>query len=98
VLEAMATGLPVIASRVGGNPELVQEGISGLLFPAADVDALTRALATLIDEPSLRRDMGLAAEARIRNSFNWQRTVDSYLGLYDKLLFPGDTRSRAGGY
>lgn len=98
VLEAMATGLPVIASAVGGNPELVQEGTTGLLFPAGDADALTHALMTLIDDPALRRHMGRAAAVRIRQNFNWQRTVDSYLGLYDELLCPGAIRSRAGGY
>ncbi len=98
VLEAMATGLPVIASSVGGNPELVQQGRSGLLFPAGDADALARALATLINDPRLRQDMGRAAEARIQHSFSWQRTVESYLGIYDELLYPGAVHSRAGGY
>lgn len=98
VLEAMASGLPVIATSVGGNPELVQDGATGLLFPAGDVSALARALATLIDNPSRRHAMGEAAEAHIRQNFDWQRTVDSYLSLYDALLFPGAVHSRAGGH
>jgi sugar transferase (PEP-CTERM/EpsH1 system associated) len=89
VLEAMATDLPVIATAVGGNPELVQEGSTGLLFPVGDADALSRAILKLIDNPSLRHDMGRAAGAFIRQNFDWQRTVDSYLSLYDELLTPG---------
>lgn len=98
VLEAMATGLPVIATAVGGNPELVQDGTNGLLFPVGDADALTEAIATLIDNSALRLDMGRAAAAQIRQNFDWQRTVDSYLGLYDELLNPRAKGSRAGGY
>lgn len=98
VLEAMATGLPVIATAVGGNPELVQDGTTGLLFPVGDADALTEAIATLIDNSALRIDMGKAAVAQIRQYFDWQRTVDSYLGLYDELLNPRAKGSRAGGY
>lgn len=98
VLEAMASGLPVIATSVGGNPELVQERTTGLLFPAGDADALTRAITTLIDDPSLRQAMGRAAEAHIRQTFDWQRTVESYLSLYDALLYTGAVRSRAGGH
>lgn len=98
LLEAMATGLPAIASSVGGNPELVQDGTTGLLFPAGDADALTRAFATLIDNPSRRHTMGRAAENHIRQTFDWQRTVESYLSLYDALLHTGAVRSRAGGH
>ncbi|MEX1198497.1 MAG: TIGR03088 family PEP-CTERM/XrtA system glycosyltransferase [Pseudohongiellaceae bacterium] len=98
VLEAMATGLPVIATSVGGNPELVQDRTTGLLIPVGDADALARAIATLIDDPALRQRMGLTGAARVRQSFDWQRTVDSYLSLYDALLYPGAIRSRAGGH
>lgn len=98
VLEAMASGLPVIATAVGGNPELVQDGVSGLLFPVGDADALCQALITVIDAPDLRIAMGQAAQTRIRQQFDWQRTVDSYLGLYDELLDSGDSRSRVGGH
>lgn len=96
LLEAMATGLPIIATSVGGNPELVQDGTTGLLFPAGDADALARAISTLIDDPALRQGMGQAGEARIRADFDWQRTVNNYLSLYDALLYPDAFRSRTG--
>jgi sugar transferase (PEP-CTERM/EpsH1 system associated) len=98
ILEAMASGLPVIASTVGGNPELVQEGRTGLLFPAGDADTLTGALTRLIDDQSLRQAMGQAAMAHIRQHFDWQRTVESYLTLYDELLYHGAVRSGLRGH
>ncbi|MCB1671169.1 MAG: TIGR03088 family PEP-CTERM/XrtA system glycosyltransferase [Gammaproteobacteria bacterium] len=93
ILEAMASGLPVVASSVGGNPELVQEEQTGLLFPAGDEEALTHALNRLIDDLPLRQAMGLAATAYIRRHFDWQRTVESYLAVYDALLYPETIRS-----
>ena len=98
ILEAMASGLPVIASAVGGNPELVQEGQTGLLFPAGDADNLRGALARLIDNQALRQEMGRAAAVHIRQHFAWQRTVESYLALYDELLYPGAVRSGVKGH
>ena len=98
VLEAMATELPVIATAVGGNTELVQESTTGLLFPVGDVDALMRAVMKLIDNPSLRHDMGRAAGASIRQNFNWQRTVNSYLSVYDELLNPGAVGAGVRGH
>jgi sugar transferase (PEP-CTERM/EpsH1 system associated) len=94
LLEAMATGLPVIASSVGGIPELVQDRISGILFPARDAEALTRAIASLIDHPSMRRILGQAAEIQVRERFSWQRTINSYLALYDELLAQGALSSQ----
>lgn len=86
LLEAMATGLPVIATAVGGNPELVTDGKTGLLFPVGDVNALVVAIATLVENPALRRDMGRAALAQTKQFFDWERTVASYLAVYDELL------------
>lgn len=98
VLEAMATGLPVIATAVGGNPELVQDRATGLLFPSGDADALVRAIITLIDNPSWREAMGRAAELHISQHFNWARTVENYLALYDSLLYPGAVSARIGDH
>ena len=94
ILEAMATGLPVIATTVGGVPELVREGTTGLLFPPRNAEALAQAIITLIEDPSLRHSMGRTAETHIRQNFSWQGTIDSYLALYDSLLHPKKTRSR----
>ncbi len=86
VLEAMATGLPVIATRVGGNPELVEHGVSGLLVPVGDAEALAQAVRELVDDPARCEQMGRAAVRRIQRDFAWERTVESYLDVYDALL------------
>ncbi|MCR9186191.1 MAG: TIGR03088 family PEP-CTERM/XrtA system glycosyltransferase [Halieaceae bacterium] len=86
VLEAMATGLPVVATRVGGNPELVEHGVNGLLVPVGDAAALAEALQGLADDPVKCKQMGNAAVQRIQRDFDWERTVYSYLQVYDKLL------------
>lgn len=86
VLEAMAAGLPVVATAVGGNPELVAPGVNGSLVPAADASALAAALSELAADPALRRRMGAAGRRRVQERFDWSRTVDRYLGVYDELL------------
>ena len=86
ILEAMATGLPVVATRVGGNPELVTPGESGLLVPPGDSESLAGALAQLVADPDLRQSMGEAGLARVRRDFHWENTVARYLEVYDGLL------------
>lgn len=86
VLEAMATGLPVVATRVGGNPELVAEGITGMLVPAERPDLLASALSVLVDDSALRRRMGVAGRLDVRRRFDWDRCVEQYLALYDGLM------------
>ena len=82
----MATGLPVIATRVGGNPELVQEGVTGLLVPVADVPSLAAAIVALVEDPARCEQMGRAAVYRVTTDFDWERTVSAYLQAYDELL------------
>lgn len=86
ILEAMATGLPVVASRVGGTPELVAEGETGTMFASGDVDALTRILAAYAADPVRRRREGLAARARIERSFSWPRAAAAYQAVYESCL------------
>jgi len=86
ILEAMATGLPIIATRVGGNPELVDEGINGHLVSAGDPKAIANVLGDLVDRPEDIHRMGQASAKRIKNDFCWDRTVGEYLTVYDELL------------
>ncbi|MEM0338009.1 MAG: glycosyltransferase [Candidatus Caldarchaeum sp.] len=86
VMEAMATGLPVVATAVGGVPELVEEGVSGFLTPNEDADAFTNALQRLVDNAELRRRMGEAALRRAREKFDIRHTVRAYEALYEEIL------------
>jgi sugar transferase (PEP-CTERM/EpsH1 system associated) len=86
LLEAMASGLPSVATRVGGNPELVTEGENGFLVPPGDARAMARALARYCDRPALLRTQGVAGRRRAETTFNWERCVEQYLGVYDELL------------
>jgi sugar transferase (PEP-CTERM/EpsH1 system associated) len=89
ILEAMASALPVIATSTGGNPELVREGDNGHLVPVGDAEALAARLQQLIQDPATARGMGLRGRARIEREFNWDRTVDRYLSIYDEVLAAG---------
>ncbi|WP_297188656.1 TIGR03088 family PEP-CTERM/XrtA system glycosyltransferase [uncultured Porticoccus sp.] len=86
LLEAMASGLPVIATSVGGNVELIEEGVNGRLVPVNNVVAMADAVAELVDDPALRQFMGKKGLALVRTTFNWEKTVADYLAVYDTLL------------
>ncbi len=86
LLEAMATGLPLVATRVGGNPELVADGASGLLVPPADPRALAAALGRLVADAALRRDMGEAARTRAVDHFSLDAMVARYTACYTSLV------------
>jgi glycosyltransferase involved in cell wall biosynthesis len=89
ILEAMASGLPVVAGRVGGNPELVVDGATGALYDPADPAALESALWLYLTDPDLRRAHGRAARDRVVQNFSLEAMVQRYLGLYDELLNTG---------
>ncbi|WP_442769248.1 TIGR03088 family PEP-CTERM/XrtA system glycosyltransferase [Zoogloea ramigera] len=86
VLEAMASGLPVIATNVGGNPELVADDHNGLLVPAADPAALSAAMMALFRTPGRVTAMGQAGRERVLQEFSLDAMVGSYLSLYQALL------------
>jgi len=82
VLEAMACGKPVVGSRIGGIPELVADGETGLLFDAGDARQLAGQLERLMADPALRRDMGLRARMRAENEFSLDRHNAGLLAIY----------------
>jgi glycosyltransferase involved in cell wall biosynthesis len=86
VMEAMAMGVPVIATAVGGSVEQVAEGETGLLVPPGDAPALAAAIARLMDEPALRRAMAEAGPARIREHFDLGQMVGQFLAVYERVL------------
>ena len=86
VLEAMACGLPVVATDVGGIPEVVVHGQTGLLVSSQDVQQLTVALETLIQQPCMRLTLGHQGRERVVKHFSLQRMVYDYQLLYESLM------------
>jgi sugar transferase (PEP-CTERM/EpsH1 system associated) len=86
VLEAMASALPVVATRVGGTPELVTEGVTGMMVPTADPVAMAERLKTYVENPELRTDHGRAGRKRVKENFSLEIMVERYLSVYDSLL------------
>jgi len=85
ILEAMCFGCPSVSTRVGGIPEVVEDGESGLLAPAGEAAALARSLEALIHDPARRRALGRAAQARARELFSAEVIVPRYEALYRRL-------------
>lgn len=85
-LEAMSAGVPVVASNVGGLPELVEHGVTGFLERVGDVDAHVRAVLTLLNDPRLRSRMGRAGRKRAIDLFHVDRIVDQYRRVYEELV------------
>lgn len=85
-LEAMEHGLPVVATNVGGLPELVKDGETGYLVPPSDPQGLASGLRTLIADPGSRRDMGAAGCRRVREQFSVDRMVAQTAAIYQSLL------------
>ena len=86
ILEAMACGLPVLATAVGANPELVSQDETGLLVPAADVSALAAGLLQLANSPDRASAMGRAGRQAVEQRFSLAAMVAGYQGVYDRML------------
>lgn len=86
LLEAMATGLPVIATRVGGNVELVRDGENGALFESGDVASLTRLLAAYVTDGDARRRHGERSRGLALESFSLEAMIEGYRGAYETLI------------
>jgi glycosyltransferase involved in cell wall biosynthesis len=85
-LEAMAMARPVISTNIGGIPEVVLDGITGILVPPGDSEALSRAITVLLDDPHLRDCMGRAGRRRVEKHFSLQTHVRRIQEIYDRIL------------
>jgi glycosyltransferase involved in cell wall biosynthesis len=86
IMESMAAGKPMVATRVGGNPELMQDGETGFLVSPRDPTALAAAIQRILDDPALAKSMGLQAKARMAERFSVDAMVAATQGLYDELV------------
>ncbi len=92
LLEAMASGTPVVASKVGGNGEIVAEGLSGYLYPSNDCQALAEVLIKLVADTSKRSQIGKQARQHIEDNFSIASMVANYEAIYLQLLCPQGIR------
>ncbi len=90
LLEAMASELPVVATRVGGTPEIIEDGQQGFLIPSRNSQALADALYKLIHDKSLRTAMGQRGRTNVEVNFNWENTINFFSALY--LNLAADTK------
>lgn len=86
LMEAMACGVPAVATRVGGIPEIVVDGETGILVPRANPRALAEAVAALLDDPARARGMGRAARRRVVRDFAVEGMVERIDAVYRELL------------
>ena len=94
-LEAMACGVPVVASRVGGLPEVITDGLTGYLRDPDDQEGMAAAVLDLLDNPSLRQRVAHLARASVVDRFDEDRVVPMYEALYERLLTVPAAGSRA---
>jgi glycosyltransferase involved in cell wall biosynthesis len=85
-LEASACGRPVVASNVGGIPEVLRDGVTGVLVPPRDVNRLAEAIIRLAQDRQLCERMGLAGHQFVKDNYTWDRSLDMMSSLYDRLI------------
>jgi glycosyltransferase involved in cell wall biosynthesis len=94
VLEGMSQECPVIATRVGGLPEVVEHGVTGLLVPPADPERLAAGIIALLDDADRRREMGAAGRLRLERQFTIATLLDRYTMVYERVLSPTKQESQ----
>ena len=94
LLEAMASGVPVVATAVGGSPDVVAHGAAGLLVPSGDAEALARAIVAALRDRALRDRLVAAARARVMDAYSREAMTDAYELLYARALAPHAPRAR----
>ena len=85
ILEAMASGLPVIATCIAGNEELVIDSKTGYLVPSEDIETLQETLKKILNDSALRQQMGIASRRRAEESYSWESTAQQYALLLEKV-------------
>jgi len=93
LLEAMATGLPVVASKLSGTVQVITPNESGILVPPGDTRQLVQAIEQLLNDPTLAQAMGTAARRRVAEEFSAQKQANEHLALYHRLLQKGGRKS-----
>ena len=93
ILEAMFFGCPSVSTAVGGIPEVVEDGVSGVLVPFGDVDGLARGVESLLHNPAHRESMGQAAQTRARERFTAEAIVPQYEALYRRVCASENTKT-----
>jgi glycosyltransferase involved in cell wall biosynthesis len=86
VLEAMAMGVPVVATRLAGAPEVIEDGVNGLLVPPGEAHALARALSRLAADGELRERLGKAGQSHVRREFSVERVATEVTQVYRTVL------------
>lgn len=86
ILKYMATGMPVVATAVGGNKELIRDGVNGFLVPNEDYQSMADKLCRLLKDPHLRKNMGESGKRMISERFGWEKVIRDYEAYYDSLL------------
>jgi glycosyltransferase involved in cell wall biosynthesis len=86
LLEGMSTGLPMIATKVGGVQEIVEDGENGLLVPPRHPEEITKAILRLIRDPKLRRDLGERARKTVLERYTAEKVVNQYIEIFEKVM------------
>jgi glycosyltransferase involved in cell wall biosynthesis len=91
--EALASGLPIVGSAIGGIPDLVEHGSNGLLVPSGDVEALAGAIRYLANDPELRAEMALRNRAKAEATLEWAQVTRRYQSIYEALQHRAPARA-----
>lgn len=86
VLEAMALEVPLVATPVGGIPDLVSDGVSGVIVPVGNVEAVAAGIACILDNPAQAHSMASAARRTVEDRFSFQRRMEGMVAIYDRML------------